>query len=95
MQSQTFGPAYLLGFALPSVARASLYGLGLVGGDYDNFYTERNATQRGKKYFDKTKGIIPKKSGDNPSSRMIKLYKTKTACIGSYDEIPLWLRKPK
>src|SRR5690554_3835704 len=56
LQSQTFGPGYLLGFALPSVVRAGLWNMGVVGGEYEDFYTERNATKRGDNYFRELEG---------------------------------------
>ncbi|WP_118976820.1 RHS repeat protein [Taibaiella koreensis] len=51
IQSRRFGIGYLIAFALPSVVRAELWSIGILKGDYNNFYTESNATQLGYKYW--------------------------------------------
>ena len=51
IQSRRFGPLWIPLFGIPSITRAGLWSLGIVGGDYDSFYTESNATKIGKKYW--------------------------------------------
>lgn len=51
IQSRRFGVGYLFGFAIPSVVRAGLWSIGIVGGAYDSFFTEKNATKLGGKYW--------------------------------------------
>lgn len=87
LQSQTYGPGYLFGFALPSVVRAGLWNMGVVGGKYDDFYTERNATKRGNNYFKK-----PEAEQRNTTSFFNK---DREPCIGCYDELPPWLQNQK
>jgi len=84
LQSQTFGPGYLLGFALPSVVRASLWNVGIVGGDYDDFYSESDATRRGNNYFRRVR------EGDRETSFIIN---DREACFGCYNNPPPWLQK--
>jgi hypothetical protein len=36
IQSRRSGVGYLFGFAIPSITRAGLWGMGIVGGDYDS-----------------------------------------------------------
>src|SRR5690554_1693802 len=83
LQSQTFGPGYLLGFALPSVVRAGLWNMGVVGGGYKDFYTERDADNRGFRYFKKREA----------EQRNTTSFFDKIPCLGCYDNPPDWLKK--
>lgn len=83
LQSQSFGPGYLPAFALPSVTRATLMQMGIIGGEYDDFYTESNATERGYDYFIKDE--------NTDQSRFIP--KDEKKCLGCYDEPLPWISK--
>ena len=50
IQSRCFGPLWTPIFGLPSITRAGLWSAGIIGGDYESFYTESNATRLGKMY---------------------------------------------
>jgi hypothetical protein len=45
------GSNLLPAFGIPSIVRAGLWSWGIVGGDYDSFYAESNATKLGLKYW--------------------------------------------
>jgi len=47
IQSRRFGPLWTPVFGIPSIVRAGLWSTGIVGGTYDSFYTEKNATKLG------------------------------------------------
>ena len=83
LQSQTFGVGYLPGFALPSVVRAGLWNIGVIGGEYEDFYTENDATNRGNNYFKKNDEV----KKDPPF-----IDKTTHNCLGCYNELPPWLK---
>ena len=51
IQSRRFGPLWIPLFGIPSIGRAGLWSVGIVGGEYDSFYTESNATKLGNKYW--------------------------------------------
>ena len=86
LQSQTYGPGYLFGFALPSVVRAGLWNMDVVGGKYDDFYTERNATKRGNNYFKKSEA-------EQRNTTSFFNIDREQPCFGCYDDPPDWLKK--
>ena len=53
MQSRMLGPFYSALVIPQSLTWAGGFGLGLFGDDYEKFYTEKWATNLGKKFFDK------------------------------------------
>jgi hypothetical protein len=51
IQSRRFGPLWIPTYGIPSIVRAGLWSWGIIGGNYDSFYTESNATNLGLKYW--------------------------------------------
>lgn len=49
LQSETFGPAYIFAFALPSLFSATFN-----VDNHNDFYTEQNANKRAKRYWERT-----------------------------------------
>lgn len=89
LQSQSFGPGYLPGFGIPSFVRATLLNFKIVGGNYDDFYTEGNATRRGDRYFIK-RDIREMKTDPLPANT-----DAAPTCLGCYNQIPSWLKLPE
>lgn len=89
LQSETFGPAYLFAFAIPSLVSASFN-----VDNHNDFYTEQNANKRAKRYWERT--IENYKDWNDYrnkiNTRSSGLYQPRY--IGDYgDNPPPWLSK--
>ena len=65
------------------MVRAGLWNIGVIGGEYEDFYTENDATNRGNNYFKKNDEV----KKDPPF-----IDKTTHNCLGCYNELPPWLK---